>query len=78
MRTQEQISQISNRFSEPYLVENFLTLSQVEHLVSLFNQQPVEPNKVYKNTGPITLDIVPFLDDPIVQIIFEKIKENLL
>ena len=74
MRSQEQINQIKSRFSDPYSVQNFLTDDEVTHLIGLFNSQRLEPNAVYKNTGPITIDIALFLDDPVVKSIFEKLK----
>jgi hypothetical protein len=74
MRTSEEIAKIRSRFSSPYSIENFLTPEQVGYLVNLFNQQNLEQNKIYKDTGPITLDIRPFLDDPIIKLIFEKLK----
>lgn len=77
MRTQEQISTIKSRFSNPYSVENFLSTDEVNHLIELFNAQRAEPNKVYKNTGPITLDIAKFLDDPVVSAIFDRLRVHI-
>jgi hypothetical protein len=75
MRTQEEINRIKSRFSEPYSIQNFLTKEDVDHLIQLFNTQQLEPNKVYKNTGPITIDITLFLDDPVVKNIFLKLEQ---
>jgi hypothetical protein len=75
MRTNDEIKQIKSRFRDPYSVENFLTEDQVSHLINLFDSQQIEQNKVYKNTGPITLDIVNFLDDLVVKYIFDQLKE---
>jgi hypothetical protein len=77
MRTQEEITKIKSRFSKPYSVENFLTDYQVQYLVNLFSSLKVEKNKVYKNTGPTTLDIVPFLDDPVIKLILDKLTDEI-
>jgi hypothetical protein len=77
MRTQEEINRITARFSSPYSVENFLTKDQVQHLIDLFNSQQIEENKVYKNTGPITIDIVNFLEDSVVKLIFDKLVDEI-
>lgn len=55
MRTVEQIQQIKNRIIEPYVVENFVSKSEVLELVSIFEND--SDNKIHKNTGPITLNI---------------------
>jgi hypothetical protein len=56
-------------------VQNFLTKEEVAHLIELFNSQRLEPNAVYKNTGPITIDIGLFLEDVVVKSIFEKLEK---
>lgn len=74
MRSQEQIAQIKSRIESPYLVEDFLSHDDVEHLITLYQAQHAEPNKVYKNTGPVTLDIKGFLTDPVIVKLLDKIK----
>jgi hypothetical protein len=77
MRTLEEIKIIKSRIADPYSISNFISKQHISHLVKLFNLQPVEHNKVYKNTGPITLDIVNFLDDPVVKYIFDQLKDHI-
>lgn len=77
MRTKEQISLIKSRISDPYQIENFLTQEDINHLIELFNSQKTQPNVVYKNTGPITLDIKDYLEDSVLFKIIEKIKKEI-
>lgn len=80
MRTLEQINHIKKSFSDPYIVEDFITPADVKHLVSLFDNDntndSVDPNqsKVYKNTGPVTLNIQKYLNDPVVDGIIKRLK----
>ena len=71
MRNSEQISQIKSRITDPYSVEDFITQQDITHLISIFYK---EKNKIYKNTGPITLNIVPFLNDSVFIKIMDKLK----
>jgi hypothetical protein len=77
MRSQEDISRIKSRIADPYSITDFLSQTDIEHLIELFELQEVEPNKVYKNTGPITLDIKPHLSDPVVSKVIDKLVEEL-
>jgi hypothetical protein len=77
MRTPQQIELIKSNIIDPYLVEDFISQDDVNYLVKLFESQKVEPNKVYKNTGPVTLSIKNFLDDSVVSSILEKIKKEI-
>lgn len=74
MRTQEQVDFIKSRIQKPYSVENFLSITDVNYLIDLFESPDNEKNKVYKDTGPITLDIKPHLNDPVIS----KIIDNLV
>jgi len=74
MRILEQISQIKSRISDPYAVEDFLTPQDIAHLISLFEQAQ---NKIHKNTGPVTMDIGPYSDDPVFIKIMDKLKTEL-
>jgi hypothetical protein len=74
MRTLEQISQIKSRISNPYAVEDFLTPQDIAHLIVLFEQ---EQNKIHKNTGPVTMDIGPYSDDPVFIKIIDKLRTEL-
>ncbi len=73
MRTVEQIQKIKETVSNPYAVKDFLSSDDVDYLVKLFESQEIESNKVYKNTGPITLDIKSYLEDPIISKIIDKL-----
>lgn len=75
MRTIEQIADIKRNISDPYSVKNILTDTEIKHLVSIFDTAK-EKNAplVYKNTGPVTLDIKPYLDDAVIRSLLEKIK----
>lgn len=77
MRSPEQISRIKSRVTDPYAITDFLSLDEVEYLIKLFQSQNTEANKVYKNTGPITLDIKPFLNDPVVVKIIDRLVEEI-
>ena len=74
MRTQEQIDNIKKNFSDPYIVENFITENDVLYLINLFDNSTPNQPKVYKNTGPVTLDISNYLNDPIVNDIINRLK----
>lgn len=74
MRSQEQISRIKSRISDPYAITDFLSVDDINYLIKLFDSQEIVENKIYKNTGPITLDIKPYLGDPVVS----KIIDNLI
>jgi len=77
MRTPQQIQKIKETISDPYAVKDFLSSDDVSHLIKVFESQETEPNKIYKNTGPITLDIKPFLGDPVVAKIIGKLTNEI-
>jgi hypothetical protein len=74
MRTQEQIDNIKKNFSDPYIVENFITENDVLYLINLFDNSTPNQPKVYKNTGPVTLNIFNYLNDPVVNDIINRLK----
>lgn len=74
MRTFEQIEKIKQRIKQPFLVKNFLTDAEIQHLINLFKSSK---NKIYKNTGPITLDIKKQLPDPIIKNIFKNLSNHI-
>jgi hypothetical protein len=73
MRNQSQIASIKAKVSDPYIIDNFISVDDVDYLIKLFNSQEIAENKVYKNTGPITLDIEPYLEDSVVSKIIDKL-----
>jgi len=77
MRNNQQIASIKNRISDPYSVDNFISPEDVAHLIALFESQRTEPTVVYKNTGPITLDIKDYLEDTVISKIIVQLKEKL-
>ena len=77
MRRPAQIQSIKSKVSDPYAIEEFLSVDDVDYLVNLFDSQEIESNKVYKNTGPITLDIKPYLKDPVVSKIIDKLAKEI-
>ena len=77
MRSQSQIESIKAKISDPYIIDYFLSVDDVDHLIKLFNSQEIVENKVYKNTGPITLDIEPYLEDSVVSKIIDKLVKEI-
>ena len=75
MRTTEQIEKIKNRVIDPYVVKDFLTYSEIENLVRVFDDN--NEQKIHKNTGPVTLNIHPFLHYPIFQTVLKKIENEI-
>lgn len=79
MRTAKQISDIKEQISDPYAVSNFLPIDDIAYLVNLFNSHKDSNThpKVYKNTGPVTLDIRMYINDPVIAKILKKIKDEI-
>ena len=74
MRTQVQIDSIKKNFSDPFVVENFINNDELSTLIEIFESSKKNLPVVYKNTGPETLDLN-FIDHPIKQVIFERLKK---
>lgn len=82
MRTVEQIESIKSKVSKPYAVDNFISASDVAHLITVFEQHKENATegytgKIHKNTGPITLDLKQYIDDHVVHTILTKIEEEI-
>ena len=81
MRTTEQIDYIKSTTVDPYSVDYFLSDEEVNHLIALFenNQDTNETlegqKKVYKNTGPVTLDMRKFQDDTVYNLVLKRLEE---
>lgn len=75
MRTLEQIAEIKRRIEDPYEVKDFLTTEEISHLINLFelNKNSINSPVVYKNTGPVTLDLLLLIKDPVVANILERL-----
>lgn len=78
MRTHEQIEKIKSTFSDPYSVDDFISQDEINYLIDLFEKaESKNAPLVYKNTGPITLDLN-FLDgDLVLKNIFDKIESQI-
>ena len=74
MRTQKQIDNIKKTFSDPYIVTEFITESDIAHLIKLYESFDPHQPKVYKNTGPVTLDLHKYLNDPVLDGIIKQLK----
>jgi len=77
MRNQSQIETIKEKISDPYIIDDFLSVDDIDYLIKLFNSQEIAENKVYKNTGPVTLDIEPYLEDSVVSKIIDKLVKEI-
>lgn len=76
MRTVDQIINIKKQISDPYKVEDFLTIEEINHLISLYNNNCYNtgPYTTVKITGPVTVDLLPFRDDIVVKKILSNLK----
>lgn len=74
MRSKAQIDNIKKTFSDPYMVDNFVTPAEIKYLINLYDSDDPYQAKVYKNTGPVTLDIHKYLNDPVVDSIIKRIE----
>jgi hypothetical protein len=75
MRTEEQISKIRSRVSDPYKVDNFITQDDIDQLLKIWDDH--EGDKVYKPTSPVTLDLYPYLEDDVLKKILLKIEKEI-
>lgn len=75
MRTQEQIDKIKKTFSEPRAISKFLSSDEINHLIELYEAN--SSNHVYKQTGPVTLDISYVLSDSLVQQLLKRIEKDI-
>ncbi len=81
MRTPEKISKILELVEEPYAVKNLLSEDDIDHLITIFDEQGSRTgpysNLIQKNTGPITLDLYEYYKDPIVEKILKNIETHI-
>lgn len=75
MKTPEHIAKIKSKIQDPYTVDNFLTQEEVDYLINVFDTNPED--RIEKNTGPITLDVVKYIEEPIFVKILEKVKNEI-
>jgi hypothetical protein len=74
MRTLEQIEKIKKNFSNPIEIKNVLTAEDINHLLKIYEGAD---NLVYKNTGPITLNIESYLNDHVVKHLLSVIQTHI-
>lgn len=72
MRSTEEISIIKKEISNPISYENVLSAVELDHLIYLFDSE--QNKKIYKNTGPITLDLYHYYNDSMVKNLLDRIK----
>jgi len=81
MRNAQQIAKIKSQITDPRSVEHFLSQEEVDYLVSLYETADSlnDPyvGKIKKNTGPVTLDIRPLLNDSVICNIMKKIEKEI-
>lgn len=81
MRNAQQIAKIKSQIADPRSVENFLSQKEVDYLVDIYekadNVSDPFTGKIQKNTGPITLDIRPMLDDSIMSAIMKRLEQEI-
>lgn len=79
MRTIEQIEQIKSRVSDPYVIEDFISDEEINHLINIYkssdNSYDANVAKVYKNTGPVVLNLYNLMHDKVISNILYKIKD---
>jgi len=77
-RTREQIDRIKENFSSPFSVEKILNECEIDYLEKIFDDSNNTNNfyegKVFKNTGPITLDLQHYHGDLVISRVLEKLK----
>lgn len=74
MRTLDQINKLKETFSAPYVVDDFITEADINQLESIFD---TAHSKVYKSTGPVTLNLRMYHTHPVVANILRKIEQQI-
>jgi hypothetical protein len=74
MRDKDKIEKIKETIKNPYSIENFLSEEDIDYLITLFNYST---EKTYKNTGPITVDLKLYENDPVIIKILKKIEQEI-
>lgn len=77
-RSDLEIVEIKKTLQKPYSIDHFINADEICHLIKIFqtadDTNSFYSNKIYKNTGPITLDLKDYYDDEIVKSILERIQ----
>jgi hypothetical protein len=74
MRTVDQINSIRKNINDPYSVSEFISLEDINHLIAIFEN---DTTKIKKNTGPVTVNLSPYFNDPVVKNIITKVKKEI-
>lgn len=81
MRTPEQISKIKENFDNPKTIKKFLDDTDIDHLINVYKKDCSSngpyTNVVRKNTGPVTLDLHHYFEDPVVKKILTNLRSCL-
>ena len=75
MRTNSQIQQIKNNITDPYAISDFVSHNDLKYLINLFKTHELGNDIIKKNTGPSTLNLDLFLDDPVILNLINRLKE---
>ena len=75
MRSAERIADLKQRMTSAYIIENFLTASEIEKLYTLWLDK--KNTSITKNTGPITVNFKDIKFSPIIKFLIEKIKSKI-
>jgi hypothetical protein len=78
MRTPEQISKIKLHVDDPRSIKNFISQEEIDYLIALYENADdlSDPymGKIKKDTGPVTLDIRPLLNDSVIGAIMDRLQ----
>jgi hypothetical protein len=80
MRNNNQIDIICSRITNPYSVDDFLSLTEIDNLVTIFenikNEDLSKPyvDLIKKNTGPITLDLHRVKNQALIRSILTRLR----
>lgn len=81
MRTIEQISSIKKNITQPFSVINFLSSTDINYLINLYEQayklQSPYSGLINKNTGPTTLNLNLFKTDAVIQKIISDLEDHI-
>lgn len=80
MRNVEDILEIKKDLIAPYSINQCISKEDISHLVNLFQTSNTNNSfyhKVYKNTGPVTLDLKLFITDHVVKKILKFIENEI-
>lgn len=80
MRTSAQIESIKSKITDPFSIDKFLKYEEVENLIEIFDSANLNHSespykgKIKKNTGPVTLNLSDYYQNPIILDILKRIE----